>query len=211
MIRDDVHIIDAAQTVGCRAQQAVCVGGQIDSRDRGTFVGDHIKETEQTDDSHRCPGRDQGKERLLPPSSLHHLDHSKVSGDRDENHQQEQYSRLERRIDTAEQINVLRRSGERRKVVAAERDKNVTRLCPDGANCAGGVLHLDPAVAGDFGPLRAPQCDKCHAGLACCFGRVRRGVGFQCRSGKSGRSETPTGIFAECAVAELVALAGETE
>lgn len=42
---DDVHVVAASQTVVHCAQQAICIGRQVDADDLGGLVRHNIKET----------------------------------------------------------------------------------------------------------------------------------------------------------------------
>ena len=84
-------------------------------------------------------------------------------------------------INAAEQINVLRCGGERRKVIAPERDKDATRFPPDGTRRSGGVVDFGPTVPGNLIPWRAPQRNEGHASFARGFDSIHRdsaGIGM---------------------------------
>ena len=70
------------------------------------------------------------------------------------------------RIDAADQITMLRRAGKWRELVAAERDKDAARCLADGAYRGAGIVHLDPAVAGDGAPRRPAQGHKRYVAVA---------------------------------------------
>ena len=62
---------------------------------------------------------------------------------------------------------MLRRAGERRELVAAERDEDAARRSsPMAPTAAPASLDLDPAIAGDGDPRRPAQRHERHAGFA---------------------------------------------
>lgn len=77
------------------------------------------------------------------------------------------------RIDTADQIKMLRRFCQRREFTAAERDKDPARPLAQGAHRIGDRGCFAPAIAGDRAPWWTAQPDQRHAHLA----RRARGIG----------------------------------
>lgn len=80
------------------------------------------------------------------------------------------------RIDAPHEIDVLRRSFEGLKLLAAERKEYTPRRFADGVDGTGDRLHLDPIIACDLLPGRAPQSDELDPGRArglCCIGGNR--------------------------------------
>ena len=74
-----------------------------------------------------------------------------------------QWQRRIDRIDTADQIIVLRRIAERLKLVAAERDKDAARCLTKRPHRLADITHLDPPVTRNFNPWRSSQRDQLHA------------------------------------------------
>ena len=69
---------------------------------------------------------------------------------------------------------MLRRVGERREFIAAERNKDVAGLFADGAHGRAGAADFGPAIACDRNPRRPPQRDKRQTGFACRGDGIRR-------------------------------------
>jgi hypothetical protein len=78
------------------------------------------------------------------------------------------------RIDAADQIEMLRRRGQRRQFTAAERDKDVARVLAQSAHGIGGIDRFDPTIPGNRAPWRPPQCNQRHARLAGDSGSIGR-------------------------------------
>ena len=89
------------------------------------------------------------------------------------NHMRQRQRRIDR-IDAADQIMMLRRIGERRELIAAERDEHAARRLAQRTHRCRHVIDLDPAVAFDGGPGRPLQHHERHAGLPRSHERVRR-------------------------------------
>ena len=70
------------------------------------------------------------------------------------------------RIDTTEQIEVLRRGCEGRQIVSPQRDKDAARLPTKRTHGCRGAIHFSPAISVDTTPCWPAQYDKGHTGLA---------------------------------------------
>jgi hypothetical protein len=77
------------------------------------------------------------------------------------------------RIDAADQIEMLRRRGQRRQFAAAERDKDVARVLAQSRHGIGNIDRVNPTIPGNRAPWRPPKCNQRHARLA----RGRDGIG----------------------------------
>jgi len=82
---------------------------------------------------------------------------------------------IERRvygIDAADQIMVLRRRGERRDLLAPERQEHMARKSAKRGDGAGGVGNFDPAIPCNRGPGRAAQRNQRHFRERCGTRRI---------------------------------------
>jgi len=81
------------------------------------------------------------------------------------------------RIDTADQIVVLRSCDQRIKLTAAERDEDATWRLAKRRNRVRDTVNQSPAITGDGRPGRPPQDDDGHRGVASGRKRIRRNDG----------------------------------
>lgn len=87
------------------------------------------------------------------------------------------------RIDAADGIAVLRSGGERYDILAADREKHLAWRVSDRVDRAGDVVNIDPSVAGDRGPRRAPQRQD---RSSCSYGGICGMIGYDGGVGMGG-------------------------
>jgi len=83
------------------------------------------------------------------------------------------------RLDTANDVMVERRHGQRRQLLAAKGCKNIPRLLAGKGQGAGDIIDLPPQVTTDLLPGRAADGEMCNARLARRLGRVARDNGSE--------------------------------